>query len=65
MKKGWATLLRRLFKRRCGQEKEFLKYPKPDSWKYIIRYKVYPKPVHRNWCGQGEKKWNGYGWEEV
>jgi len=39
--------------------------PRPHPLKYIIRYKVHPKPVHRNWCGQGEKKWNGYGWEEV
>jgi hypothetical protein len=45
-------------------EKQEQKNPTPDPLKYDHRYKVYQKPMHRNWCGQGDKRWNGYAWEE-
>ena len=38
--------------------------PRPDKGKYTYPHKLYPKPMHRNWCGHSEMRWNGYGWEE-
>lgn len=37
--------------------------PNPDKGKYAHCYKLYPKPMHRNWCGYSEMRWNGYSWE--
>jgi hypothetical protein len=42
----------------CGAES------KVDMRKYTYCHKLYPKPMHRNWCGHSEMRWNGYGWEE-
>jgi len=59
MQECWASLAI------SQTEKQERLCPKPDPWKYERRHKVWPKPMHRNWCGQGEKRWNGYEWEEV
>jgi len=42
----------------CGAE------PKADMRKYTYCHKLHPTPMHRNWCGHSEMRWNGYGWEE-
>ena len=46
------------------EEKLSLAEPKADMRKYTYCHKLHPKPIHRNWCGHSEMRWNGYGWEE-
>jgi len=59
MQESWTSLAI------SQHEKWEKRHPSPSPWKYERRHKVHPKPVHHNWCGQGEKKWNGYEWEEM